>query len=157
MESELLDSFANFGVRENYYMINDTLNVNSFKVLTSINMNFYQVWCIFGKIPFIYKDINGNNIYEWRIQGPNSDFCIRNKKKETKLLKIKEWEIYTNVIEQIYIQNFMEHLFDAIKCYELYYKGIEKNIYESSDPYINEILKSIKDELINYRDILNQL
>ena len=43
MEYEILDGFANFGVRENYYMIDDNLNVNNFKVLTSINMTFYQI------------------------------------------------------------------------------------------------------------------
>ena len=160
MDNTVLDfiyDFDSFGIRENRYFIDNDINVENFTILTSIEMNFYQVWCLFGTIPVVYDDKHGNRVYEWRIQGPKSDFCIRNKKKETQLLKIREWNLCTNLVDQMCIQNFLEHLFEAIKCYDKYYKCIEKNDFDSEDSYIHDILQKIKIELVHYRDLIRQL
>lgn len=139
------------------YYIDNSLEISENYFITSVNLNFYQIWSIFNEIPIIHK--NGKCKYEWRFQqNPREPiFCIYDWNNPKTLLQTKKWYIGSNVKDDEKISNFLKNLCDAVECYNIYYKSIENHIFTNRDPIINKRLQQIKLSIIKYRELLKSL
>jgi hypothetical protein len=140
------------------YYIDNSLEISENYFITSVNLNFYQIWSIFNEIPIIHK--NGKCKYEWRFQQKPGEpiFCIYDWNNPKTLLQTKKWYIGSNVKDDEKISNFLKNLCDAVECYNIYYKCIENHIFtNSSDPIVNKRLQQIKLSIIKYRELLKSL
>jgi hypothetical protein len=139
------------------FYIDNTLDISKNYFITSVNLNFYQIWSLFNELPIIHK--NGKCKYEWRFQQKSEDpiFCIYDWKNPKSLLQTKKWYIGSNTQDEEKNSEFLKNLCDAIECYNLYYKSIENHIFRSNDPVIHKRLQQIKYSIIKYRELLKSL
>jgi hypothetical protein len=142
------------------FIINNDLDITENYFITSINLNFYQIWSIFNTLPRIHK--SGKCKYEWRFQKSKDDdepiFCIYDWNNPKSLLQTKKWYIGCNTNDQDKIAEFLKILGDAIECYNLYYKCIEKHIFINTKySIVHKRLQEIKLSIINNRELLKNL
>lgn len=144
------------------YNINQSLKPSNTRHVTTINMNFYQVWSIFRcMMPNVYDNgksgyVHGLKYYEYIFVSQTDDIFTLYSYGDS-FVNIKEWSIGTSTNNNSKIRHFMEHLLKAIECYENGYKGIEQLNFESDNPKIYMILQDIKTKLIKNKDILKTL
>lgn len=134
-----------------FTLCNDISSHNCIQI-TSIELNFYQLWCLFGTEPRVFLNgktgyLSGLNLYEYNCLSKKGDvFCIY--AWGNKLLDLSgKWMIASNCKDQVEIQNFLEYLFDALKCYSKYYRSIEHGVFDSDIPVVNVRMKTIQQEL----------
>lgn len=145
------------------YNIDNTVKYDTNKIIyiTSIRLNFYQLWAMFNQVPIVYENIeNGETIkqYEYRIQQDEDIYVIyANSNEKEGFLKIRNWNIGSTSRRKNDIDGFLRHLNNALKMYKEYYKCIERHIFNSENIYINEHMQLIKDGLLRNRDILKML
>ena len=140
------------------FTINNNLDITENYFITSINLNFYQIWSIFNTLPLIHT--HGKCKYEWRFQKSKDEpiFCIYDWNNTKSLLQTKKWYIGCNVNNDDKIAEFLKTLCDAIECYNLYYKCLEKHIFINKKcPIVHKRLQEIKLSIINNRDLLKKL
>lgn len=150
---------------ESDYVLDQSLEVTNAVNVTSIRLNFYQLWCMFGTLPVVHEKgksgymSEGTRFYEYIIQGPTAIFTLYawNINKKGTFLQENEWYVGTTAKDSDDIKAFLEHLYKALECYSLYYKGVERHIFESEHPEVNCHLKLIKRELIEHRELLKTL
>ena len=161
------------------------------KKVMSIKLNFYQLWCMFGTLPqrkcngyiFNIRDDFGNNfmIYtdpvETDMMSANTNTNMtrtntKNRRKRVlkKLKKQNKWNIGVKYVNNESVKHFMEHLFEALVCYDRYYKCIEDDKCIESSTYsftdrehfgggeyekalVSKRIESIKQELVNNNDL----
>lgn len=154
---ELTNKLKILNTKETIFVLDQDLNTTNTKFITSIKINFLQLWSIFNTtLPYVYK--NDKCKYEWKIAGRDGTiFSIYDWNNNKKLLQTTEWHISSNVVDPIYINEFMENLCDALECYNTYYKCMEKNIFEDENPIVDSSLKIIKYELLKNKEILKTL
>lgn len=113
------------------FYIEDTYEPDKKFFITKISLNFYQLWCIFGQIPFIHT--KGKCKYEWIIRQENTNriFSIYDWNNKNKLINTTQWYIRSNMPDDS--SDFLQVLTDAIECYNLYYKQIYDETYTSYD------------------------
>lgn len=139
------------------FIINNDLELDENYFITSVNLNFYQIWSIFNTLPRIYQ--TGKCKYEWRFQKMENEpvFCVYDWNNNRPLLQTKSWYIGSNTNDETKISEFLKILCDAIECYNLYYKCIEKHIFTSDDPIVDKRLKEIKSSIVKNRKVLKEL
>lgn len=143
------------------FIINNDLNITENYFITTINLNFYQIWTIFNTLPLIHdKGTNTKCKYEWRFQKSNDEpiFCIYDWNNPKSLLQTKKWYIGCNTNNDDKIAEFLKILGDAIECYNVYYKCIEKHVFINKNcSIVNKRLQEIKLSIINNRELLKTL
>lgn len=156
-ESELIELLENAHISKPF-IIDNTLEINENYFITSVNLNFYQIWAIFNTLPLIHT--SGKCKYEWRFQKSKNEpiFCIYDWNNSKSLLQTKKWYIGSNTNDHDKISEFLKLLCDAIECYNLYYKCIEKHIFiNDKDTLIHKRLQEIKSSIIHNRELLKTL
>lgn len=115
------------------FYIDDIYESDKKFFITKINLDFYQLWYMFGQIPFIHT--KGKCKYEWIIRQENTNriFSIYDRNNKNKLMNTTQWYIRSNMPDDS--SDFLQVLTDAIECYNLYYKHLTEN--KSSD-YISD-------------------
>ena len=130
--------------------------------VTKINLNFYQLWSLFGELPIVTEQSDSVRCYTFVVSSkvdPKELFFIYANGYKGSLLNLISWNIGTcQGVDPIHIQNFLEYLFDALKCFETYY---QQNVSQLNFNHPNEIvqdnLNHIKNSLLHYHDVLVQL
>jgi hypothetical protein len=153
---DFIKSFENISISTPFY-IDNNLDIKENYFITSVNLNFYQIWSIFNEIPIIYK--NGKCKYEWRFQQNQGEpiFCIYDWNNPNSLLQTKKWYIGSNTNNEEKNSEFLKNLCDAIECYNLYYKSIENHIFTSKDPVVHKRLQQIKYSIVKHKELLKSL
>ncbi len=133
------------------YTVQNDVNTSNCVQVTTIDLNFYQLWCLFGQYPKVYNNgktgyLNGLKLYEYAIVSSRGNVYTIYA-WGTKILDVKRWMIASDCREQTEIQNFLENLFEALKCYSKYYRSIEHSVFESEFPEIDAHMKELESEL----------
>jgi len=155
-DKELIESFENTSISTPYY-VDNTLDISENYFITSVNLNFYQIWSLFNELPIIHK--NGKCKYEWRFQQKPGYpiFCIYDWKNPKSLLQTKKWYIGSNTQDEEKNSEFLKNLCDAIECYNIHYKCIENHVFTNDDPIVHKRLQQIKYSIVKYRELLKSL
>jgi hypothetical protein len=161
---ELIDSMSMMKIGKKY-VLDQTLQVANAVNVTTLKLNFYQIWCMFGELPCVYVKgklglLNENyKMYEYKIQSQNPGciFTLFAWNIKGSFLQETQWHIGSTTRDPNEIQAFMDHLLAALQCYSDYYKGVERHIFESEYPEVDQQLKIIKRQLIQNREILKKL
>jgi hypothetical protein len=140
-----------------YYVVDREADTTNAYHLTQIKLNFYQLWCMFGQAPCVNKGQEQMKLYEYKLKGASEIFSLYAWSIKGNLLNETKWNVATTSGDQVAIQDFLEHLFDAIQCYEKYYKGIEKKQFHSHISTVDQRLRQIREELREQRDFLQSL
>lgn len=149
---ECIENLSTLRITKEEYSVRDDIRSDDCIKITTIELNSFQLWCIFGVVPRSFPNgktgyLNNVSMYEYTIVAKNGDiFSIYSWGKE--LVEIKEWYIASNSKDGINIQNFLEYLFGALKCYNMYYRSMEHGIFESDIPIVDERMKQFKQELL---------
>ena len=143
------------------YELDQTIDASQAAFITKIKLNFYQLWCMFGEVPCVYNCGKTGLIdlpfYEYKIRSPKAVFRIYAWREKNGFLNTSNWNIGSNTQDAVEIQNFLEHLFSAISFYSEHYKCIEKKIFRSDNPVVDQRLKGIRNELLQWRDVLSSM
>lgn len=126
---------------EERYLIKRDLEMRGAYDIGDIEMSCLQVWCLFGMPEGVMK----KRYYEYRIDGPNSNFIICSVGE--RFMAIKRWRIVSETLDEKTNGMFMRHLERGLRCYDEYYRSIERGVYESSDREVDEVMKEIMGEL----------
>jgi len=147
-------------------------------MITKIDMNFYQLWCLLGELPILHQsgtfnedvvrrqgtfneDVvrrQGKSKYEWRFirkDIPNVIFTIYDYNNKNNFLNTKVWYLGSTTKCKVYNKEFVNTFINGIKCYNTYYRqGIETHNFTSDNLIVNQNLQRIRSELIEYRDLI---
>lgn len=151
----LTTQIENISLNQLQFYVENTYSPDKKFFIIKINLNFYQLWCMFGQIPFIHT--KGKCKYEWIIRQGNSNriFSIYDWNNKNKLMNTTQWYIRSNMPGDC--SDFLKTLSDAIECYNLYYKHIiEKNSSYIVDE-IDQVAYEIKHNLTKHLDLLQTL
>lgn len=131
---------------------------NEMKMITKIDINFYQLWSLLGELPILQK---GHSKYEWRFVRkdiPNVIFRIYDWNNKKNFLNTNTWYLASTTKSKIHNQEFLNTFLNGIACYNTYYlKNIELRDFTSDDQIVHQNLQKIKNELVVNRDILKSL
>ena len=154
MEIEELSNMVSKTSISSKFYVDNSLEIDNNYFITSVNLNFYQMWCMFNTMPVIYK--SGKCKYEWKFKKENTDvvFCIYDWNNKNSLLRTKKWYIGSNTEDKVQIAEFLKILCDAVECYNKYYKCVEENVFTNNEPLVNNCLQEIKRELIKNEHLL---
>ena len=143
---------------------------NEMKMITKIDMNFYQLWSLLGELPILRRSCTfnedvvrrqGKSKYEWRFirkDIPNVIFTIYDYNNKNNFLNTKVWYLGSTTKCKVYNKEFRDTFLDGIKCYNTYYRqGIETRNFTSDNPIVHQNLQRIKRELIEYRDLIKAI
>lgn len=133
------------------YNVCNNKNTSNCTQVTTIDLNIFQLWFMFGIAPRLFFNgktgyLNGLNMYEYTIVSKHG-YIFTVYAWGTRLIDIKKWKIASNCKDQVEIQNFLEYLFESLKCYSKYYRSIEYGMFESDNSSVNECMKRIEEEL----------
>ena len=132
MEIEELSNMVSKTSISSKFYVDNSLEIDNNYFITSVNLNFYQMWCMFNTMPVIYK--SGKCKYEWKFKKENTDvvFCIYDWNNKNSLLRTKKWYIGSNTEDKVQIAEFLKILCDAVECYNKYYKCVEENVFTNN-------------------------
>ena len=159
----LTAQLSGLSLEKSEYVLDQSLVVTDAVHVTKIRLNFYQLWSMFGTLPVVYEKgksgylSEGTRFYEYKIQGPTAMFTIYAWNMKGTFLQENQWNIGSTAHDSNDTKAFLEHLYEALECYSLYYKGMERHIFESEHPEVDYHLKLIKRELIEHREMLKTL
>ena len=128
------------------------------KSFHKLNINFYQLWSLFGEFPILQK---GHSKYEWRFirkDLPNVIFRIYDYNNQNNFLNTNTWYLGSTTKSKIHNQEFLNTFLNGITCYNTYYlKSIESRDFTSDNQIVHQNLQKIKNELVINRDLLKSL
>ncbi|NBP00071.1 MAG: hypothetical protein EBU90_08055 [Proteobacteria bacterium] len=159
----LTSQLSGLSLEKSEYVLDQSLVVRDAVHVTKIRLNFYQLWSMFGTLPVVYEKgksgylSEGTRFYEYKIQGPTALFTVYAWNMKGTFLQENQWYIGSTAQDSNDTKAFLEYLYEALECYSLYYKGIERHIFESEHPEVDCHLKLIKRELIEHRELLKTL
>lgn len=146
------------------YQINNAIKVNEIYNVWSIRMNFYQIWSIMrctlpNKKVNLEKDESCNlgNYYEYILVPKDYDDVFIIYSYGESFITIKEWFIGSTTLDENKIKAFIDHITDAVECYENGYKGMERLDFNSDNQKIHVVLQEIKENLIKNKKVLKEL
>lgn len=150
---DLITQMENVCLDKCKFYIDDIYESDKKFFITKINLNFYQLWYMFGQTPFIHT--KGKCKYEWIIRQENTNriFSIYDWNNKNKLVNTTQWYIRSNM--QGDSSDFFETLTNAIECYNLYYKHLIEN--KSSDYISYDTVDQDERESLEHLDFLESL
>lgn len=156
VEKDIINSFSKMTLDSeidiSYKILNRNVSHITNNFVTNINLNFYMIWSLFTILPIVTE-----THYIYTIQSVNTtNFFTITSKKTDKFINIKSYQIYSSNPDKKITFDFLIHLKNAVDLYLKEYICIEKHIFKSSNEEINTHLKYIKNELLKYKEILNE-
>lgn len=145
------------------FVVDQTVEAKDCVNVTKIQLNFYQLWYLFGELPCVYEKgksglLQGLKSYEYKIVSSNK--CVFSLYAwATKGLFLKEstWYVGCSNPNEVNVREFLEYLLRALEHYRRNYKCIERKIFNSDNPIVDNRLKVMKIELIKNRETLKTL
>lgn len=131
------------------YTVRQTLDTSVYNIgyLTTVNMNFYQLWAMFGRDPVFVKTDGNKCKYEWRIESSDGTiFSIYDWNNDKPLLETTQWHIGSNG-NKTANKRFMSHLGQALRCYSSYYTCMEKGVFQSENEEAQNCMNQLKSEI----------
>jgi hypothetical protein len=159
---EIVERMDGMCVSSKYELDQEAQVLNAYHV-TGIKLNFYQLWYMFRALPHVYDGgksahLSGVKLYEYKLRTQTGDFfTIYAWSMKGGLLKETQWHVGATSREPVVIQDFLEYLYDVLRCYAKHFKCIERKVFESEYAEVDREMKEIKTGLIRYRDVLNIL
>ncbi len=161
MTCEITDMLDKIDLGEDSYFIIDnhvSYTKNEMKMITKIDINFYQLWSLLGELPILQK---GHSKYEWRFirkDLPNVIFRIYDYNNKNNFLNTKVWYLGSTTQCKVHNEEFLDTFLNGITCYNTYYRrGIESRDFTSDIQIVHQNLQKIKRELIEYRDLIKAI
>lgn len=138
--------------RDNYY-VNPSLDIsdNDLFKFADVNLNVYKMFTIFGEPPIQLKKC----MYAYKIEGPHSCFLLSSIGES--LTNATKWSIQSSTNDTISNDMFLVHLNAAVKCYNTYYKGIEKHNFTSPHKIVEMRLMEIHQELLDNKKLISSI
>jgi hypothetical protein len=158
---QLTDTLDEMNIEDTHFVIDNYISYtkNEMKMITKIDMNFYQIWSLLGELPILRRQ--GKSKYEWRFirkDIPNVIFTIYDYNNKNNFLNTKVWYLASTTHCKQHNKEFIDTFLDGIKCYNTYYhQGIETRNFTSENTIIHKNLQKIKSELIEYRDLIKAI
>lgn len=150
-EEDFISAFSNLNLETNYSVVSIPKdNFSSINYITTTNLDFYKVWCLFTSMPTI---INNSYVYTIKDVSTSTYFFLKAEKK-CKFVNIKTYEIFSTSDDKYINTEFLKHLENALRLYNKEYIHIEKHIFTSDKQEIAEHLKFIMNELFKHKDLL---
>lgn len=140
------------------FCLDNTLDSNHNYFVAKVQLNFYQIWSMFGELPCIYE--SGKCKYEWKFChiASGTVFSLYDWNNPNNLLTTKTWYIGSSVNDKTLTAEFLSVLCDAIECYNTYYKiPIQNKTFKSEIPEVQQALHVIKQNICTFKSTLLEL
>lgn len=131
--------------------------------VTSISLNFHQLWYLFGQEPCVYPNgksgrMSNVKYYEWKVASDDAAvFTVYSWDQGGGLINTKQWHVGADTKDAALVQGFMEHLLDKMSVYSQHYKCIETGMFSHADPGHDSRMKAMEQALLSRGDALTTL
>lgn len=131
------------------YTVRQKLDTSLYNIgyFSTVNMNFFQLWAMFGRDPVFHDIQRAKCKYEWRIESSDGTiFSIYDWNNDKPLLQTTEWHIGSNG-NKTANKKFLSHLGKALRCYREYYTCMEKGVFQSDNEEAQICMNQLKSEI----------